>query len=97
MGWRVQSESKTAIVRLRIPNASFGEGHRQLPAESHHPTHCFPVQGTGLTSAPAEGGFGMSFLMVEGAVDPWKQRLPPPHGGGTEFRVVRVLFAPQCG
>lgn len=97
MDRRVQSENKTAIVsplglRQRIPNESFGEG---LPAESHHPTHYFPMQGTSLTSAPAVGG--MSFLMVEGAADPWKQCPPPPHGGGTEFRVVRVLLAPQCG
>lgn len=55
------------------------------------------MQGTSLTSATAVSGFGMSSLMVEGAVEPWKQCPPPPQGGGTEFRVVRVLLAPHRG
>lgn len=101
MGKRMQSESRTAVVsplRLRqmIPNESFGEGQRQLPAQSHHPAHYFPIQETSLTSATAVGGFGMNFPVLEAAADPWKQCLSPPHGGGTEFRVVRVLFSPHC-
>lgn len=99
-GQGVQSESRTAVVSLltlrqMIPNESFGQGQTQL-LQSHHPALNLPLQGNSLTSATAVGGFGMSFLTMEGAADPWKQRLPPRHGGGTEFRVVRVLFAPHC-
>lgn len=100
--WNGQSEIRTAVVsplslRQMIPNESFRKGQRQLPAESPHPAHYFPVQRTSLTSTTAVSGYGMSFLMLEGAADPWKQCLSPPHSSGTEFRVVRVLFAPHCG
>lgn len=61
------SESRTAIVspvrlRQKTPNEFFGEG------PCREPSPC-PVQGTSSTSATAVGGFGMSFLMLEGAVD----------------------------
>lgn len=93
MDRRVQSKSRTTVVsplslRQRISNESFREGQSQLPAESHHPAHYFPQQRASLTSATAGSGFGMSFLMLEGAADLWKQCLPPPHGSGMEFRVL---------
>lgn len=47
-GQEVKSEIRTAVVsplslRQMIPNESFREGQRQLPAEHHHPAHYFPT------------------------------------------------------
>ena len=111
-GRRMENESRTVLLSLlklrqMHPNESYGEGLRQLPAESCHPAatagaedvppgHYFPIQRTSVTSTTAVGGFGLRFLVMQRAAEMWGQRLPPPRGSSGKFTVVTLLFAPHC-